>query len=69
VGLWAAWHRAGLQNTQVLKQPANCNGGRGPDCRGGRACEAARLRMAILDKLVLAYGVAVAGSWCQQRGR
>ena len=34
----AAWRRAGLQSTQVLKHITNCNGARGPDCRGGRAC-------------------------------
>ena len=46
VGLGPEWRRAGLQSAQGRKHAANCNGGRGPDCRGCRACEAARLTMA-----------------------
>ena len=54
VGLWAEWRRAGLQSAQGRKHAANCNGGRGEDCRGSGGAARLRLRMAILEQNALA---------------
>ena len=54
VGLGPEWRRAGLQSAQGQKHAANCNGGRGEDCRGSGGAARLRLRMAILEQNALA---------------
>ena len=54
VRLGPSWRRAGLQSAQGKKHAANCNGGRGEDCRGRGAPARLRLRMAILEQNALA---------------
>jgi hypothetical protein len=54
VGLGPSWRRAGLQSAQGRKHAANCNGGRGEDCRGSGGPARLRLRMAILEQNALA---------------
>jgi hypothetical protein len=50
VGLGPGWRRAGPQSAQGRKHAANCNGGRGEDCRGSGGPARLRLRMAILEQ-------------------